>query len=55
VRLLQRAMHQEQLEARRRLQMFMPQRNPVTSLVEEWRRSTSPQVEFDFLTRSIDD
>jgi hypothetical protein len=43
-------MHQEQLEARKRRQMFTAQQNPVARLIEEWRRSASPQASSSFLS-----
>ncbi len=49
VLLLQRAMHQEQLEARKRRHLFAPQQNPLARLVERWRHAPSPQVSSNFI------
>ena len=37
-------MHAEQLEARKRRQLFTPQQNPVDRLVDDWRRAASAEV-----------
>jgi hypothetical protein len=37
-------MHAEQLEARKRCQLFTPQQNPVGRLVDDWRRAASAEV-----------